>query len=144
MNANLDALAADCYATFVQPLGWGELHRRVFGPDGLIERRLSPDERSSFEATDDFAKLQELLADRRAAPGRKASADQVEKMITVRLPESMHDQLLIEADRLSTSMNKLAIAKLLQPVSSRYVPADDDRRRGRRRKRSRRPTPNSK
>lgn len=143
MSANLDDLAADCFAMFVQPLGWSELHRRIFGPGGLLDMRLSPESRAAFEASADFAALQEMLADRRASPGRKAAADQVEMTITIRLPASLHDQLLTEASDAQTSMNKLAISKLLQPIDPRFVPIDGDRRRGRRPKRLRRLISNS-
>ena len=43
-------------------------------------------------------------------------------MITVRLPQSLHETLRIEAYQHCTSMNKLCISKLLQFIESDLVP----------------------
>ena len=46
------------------------------------------------------------------------------RVITVRLPRSMHEALRAEAYTEHTSMNKLCISKLLQKIGSNLVPTD--------------------
>ena len=44
------------------------------------------------------------------------------RVITVRLPKSMHESLRTEAHDLRTSMNKLCISKLLQVIGEEMIP----------------------
>jgi hypothetical protein len=44
------------------------------------------------------------------------------RVITVRLPKSMHEYLQTEAHDMRTSMNKLCISKLLQVVEQDMIP----------------------
>ena len=44
------------------------------------------------------------------------------RVITVRIPQSLHDALKIEAYEHHTSVNKLCISKLLQFVNADHVP----------------------
>ena len=44
------------------------------------------------------------------------------RVITVRLPKSMHEYLRTEAHDLRTSMNKLCISKLLQVIEEDMIP----------------------
>ena len=44
------------------------------------------------------------------------------RVITVRLPKSMHEYLRTEAHDLRTSMNKLCISKLLQVIGEEMIP----------------------
>ena len=46
------------------------------------------------------------------------------RVITVRLPKSMHEYLRTEAHDLRTSMNKLCISKLLQVIEQDLIPAE--------------------
>jgi hypothetical protein len=46
------------------------------------------------------------------------------RVITVRLPKSMHEYLRTEAHDLRTSMNKLCISKLLQVIEQDLVPTE--------------------
>jgi len=48
------------------------------------------------------------------------------RVITIRLPRSMHDALKTEAHEHETSMNKLCISKLLQFIDNRLVPCDTE------------------
>ena len=52
--------------------------------------------------------------------------EQVEptRVVTVRLPKSLHESLRVEAFEHHTSMNKLCISKLLQIIDDELVPAD--------------------
>ena len=44
------------------------------------------------------------------------------KVITVRMPKSLHEALRAEAHEHQTSMNKLCISKLLQFIDNEFVP----------------------
>ena len=46
------------------------------------------------------------------------------RVITVRLPKSLHEALRAEAHERRTSMNKLCISKLLQVVDEQLIPTD--------------------
>ncbi|RIK80507.1 MAG: hypothetical protein DCC67_09290, partial [Planctomycetota bacterium] len=46
------------------------------------------------------------------------------RVITVRLPKSMHEALRHEAHDLRTSMNKLCISKLLQVIDEELIPSE--------------------
>ena len=105
----------------------------MLGADGVV-RRLFPDndEMRYFETTSEFAELQEMIAAVRSQDSSKGDSAEPERMITIRLPKSLHDSLRFEADSLKLSINKLCISKLLQRIESRFVPVQQGRRRGRR------------
>ena len=46
------------------------------------------------------------------------------RVITVRLPKSLHEALRVEAHEHQTSMNKLCISKLLQFIDGDKVPTE--------------------
>ena len=73
----------------------------------------SQEEYVKFEQSEEFAEIQKMVAGLRT---RKAGGGKNEptRVITVRLPESLHEALKAEASDHNTSMNKLCISKLLQ------------------------------
>ncbi len=112
---------------------WVVFYREMLGADGIV-RRLFPnqEEMRHFETTSEFAELQEMIAAIRSQDSSKGDSAEAERMITIRLPKSLHDALRIEADSMKLSINKLCISKLLQRIESRFVPVQHGRRRGRR------------
>ncbi len=118
---------------FAKTGSWVVFYREMLGVDGVV-RRLFPtvDEMRSFESTPEFGELQEMVAALRSQDSSKGDAAEPERMITIRLPKSLHDSLRIESEQLNLSINKLCISKLLQPADSRFVPIQKGRRRGRR------------
>tara|TARA_R110002049_G_scaffold59417_1_gene160665 strand:+ start:6606 stop:7178 length:573 start_codon:yes stop_codon:yes gene_type:complete len=114
--------------------GWVDFYREVFGADG-IARRLFPEpgEREFYlnESSELDVALQ-MLAVRRSTDRLKSNAAEPERMITVRLPRSLHESLKVEARESRTSINMLCITKLTQRVRSRFVPAMSESPRGRR------------
>ena len=50
--------------------------------------------------------------------------DEPTRVITVRLPKSLHEALRAEAHTRQTSMNQLCISKLLQIIEQQFVPAE--------------------
>ncbi len=118
---------------FAKTGSWVAFYREMLGADGIVRRLYSaPDEMRYFEASREWAELQEMVAALRSQDGSKGDLVEPERMITIRLPKSLHDALRIEADEMNLSINKLCISKLLQRVESRFIPIQQGRRRGRR------------
>ena len=104
---------------------WVTFFREVLGVDGIVRQVYNaPDTLSHFEQTTEYQKIQQMLAKLREndsdLPGGPREPTRV---ITVRLPKSLHESLRAEAHDRHTSMNKLCISKLLQVVDGDLVPA---------------------
>ena len=139
INTNLSAdqkpaevlrLAQDA---FTKTDNWVVFFCEMMGVDGVV-RKLFPtaDEMRAFEQSQSFAELQEMVAAVRSQDTSKGDSAEPERMITIRLPKSLHDVLKCEADETNLSINKLCISKLLQRIDGRFVPVQQGRRRGRR------------
>jgi predicted HicB family RNase H-like nuclease len=117
---------------FAQTGNWVVFYRELLGAEGVV-RRLFPDleELRLFEQSSEFAELQEMLAAMRSQDNSKADSTEPERMITIRLPKSLHDALKIESEESNLSINKLCISKLVQPIEGRFIPIQQGRRRGR-------------
>lgn len=145
------------YELFSQGADWVTFFREILGVGGIV-RRMYPSRESlrEFERTETYNEIQQMLArlreremrERTAKPkkqetpvqpdevesyeeeGAEASQEQV-RVITVRLPESLHDVLKEEAHEHRTSINKLCISKLLQFIDKELVPEEIPGRRKR-------------
>lgn len=106
---------------------WVGYFRRVLGIDGVV-RQAFPDAESlaKFEQSPEFDQIQHMVAKLREQNGKSSDNQEKEptRVITVRLPKSLHESLRTEAHERHTSMNKLCISKLLQIVDGELVPAD--------------------
>jgi predicted HicB family RNase H-like nuclease len=89
-------------------------------------------EYQKFQKSAQYAELQEMVAALRSQEGSKGDTTEPERMITIRIPKSVHDVLTAEAKEASLSINKLCISKLLQRIEDRFVPVQQGRLRGRR------------
>jgi predicted HicB family RNase H-like nuclease len=115
-------VASDLYH---QGPDWVTFFREVLGVDGII-RKTYADAASlaQFEQGEDYRQIQQMLAKLRERNGAsQPAAGEPTRVITVRLPKSLHESLRFEAHEKHTSMNKLCISKLLQIVSEELVPA---------------------
>jgi predicted HicB family RNase H-like nuclease len=111
---------------FRQRPSWVTFFREVLGVDGIVRQVYNaPETLSQFEQTSEYQKIQQMLAKLREndsdLPGGPREPTRV---ITVRLPKSLHESLRAEAHDRHTSMNKLCISKLLQVVDGDLVPAE--------------------
>jgi predicted HicB family RNase H-like nuclease len=123
-------LAQDAFAKTDK---WVVFYREMLGVEGVVRRLFTtPEEMRRFEQSEEFMELQEMVAAIRSQDTSKGDSAEPERMITIRLPKSLHDVLKCEADETNLSINKLCISKLLQRIDSRYVPIQQGRRRGRR------------
>jgi len=108
---------------------WVTFYREVLGVGGIIDQLLpSHEARSRFSLTAQFAEIQQMLAKLREKNRGQKVPEEATRVITVRLPKSLHEALRHEAHNHRTSMNKLCISKLLQVISGELVPSDFERR----------------
>ena len=102
---------------------WVTFFREVVGIDGAVRKSFPTFEAlTAFEQSEEFEAIQKMLVKLRE---KRTSADpesEPTRVITVRLPKSMHEYLRTEAHDLRTSMNKLCISKLLQVIGEEMIP----------------------
>ncbi len=94
---------------------WVTFFRETLGVNGAA-RSVFPDqdEYVLFEQSPEFADIQTMVSNLRNKKASTSNRNEATKVITVRLPESLHEALKAEAADHKTSMNKLCISKLLQ------------------------------
>ena len=104
---------------------WVTFYREVMGIDGII-RRSFPNQPDLilFEQSNEYSDIQQMVAKLRERASEPAENREPTRVITVRLPKSLHESLRTEAHERKTSMNKLCISKLLQMVDSGLIPSD--------------------
>jgi predicted HicB family RNase H-like nuclease len=107
---------------FHQQPDWIAFFREVLGVDGLLRKLFpTPEELAEFEKTGEYAEIQLMLAKLRERSGAAADGREPTRVITVRLPKSLHESLRAEAHDRKTSMNQLCISKLLQVIDAEMV-----------------------
>ncbi len=108
---------------YKQDPDWTTFYREVLGLHGIARRNYpNRDSLTDFEQTEAFYKIQHMLTKLRE---KRPSADVQEeptRVITVRIPKSLHETLRVEAHEHHTSMNKLCISKLLQFIDNQMIP----------------------
>jgi hypothetical protein len=94
---------------------WAEFHREIFGLDGAMRKLYrTPDELARFKETPAFEELLSIVASLRKGKGCKDyGPSEPTRVITLRIPKSLHETLLEDAHEGRTSMNQLCITKLL-------------------------------
>jgi predicted HicB family RNase H-like nuclease len=92
---------------------WTIIFREVLGVDGAAKRLFRTEkEMQQFTQSDTHQRIQEMLVKlSRETPSRAESPTRV---ITVRVPASLHDTLREEARQRGMSLNKLCISRLLE------------------------------
>ncbi len=102
---------------------WVTFFREVLGIDGIVRTQFpSFEDLTKFEQTDEFDRIQKMLVKLREKRNAADPESEPTRVITVRLPKSMHEYLRTEAHDLRTSMNKLCISKLLQVIGEEMIP----------------------
>jgi len=101
---------------------WEDFFREIMSIQGLIHQMFpSVAQRREFETTPEYAEIQHMMAEMRGRRKKRRLNREKTRVITVRLPESLHTSLQHEAAQLNTSMNKLCISKLLQVIDKQLV-----------------------
>ena len=112
---------------------WTAFYRETVGVDGVV-RALFTDaaEMREYECSDAHGKVLEMLTALRSRDLPDCDPNEPQRMITVRIPKSLHDSICKEANDLQVSVNKLCITRLIQRVDRSLIPSSTQKRRGRR------------
>jgi len=124
----------DCVAEFFGAAPtWTAFYREALGKDGIVAC-VFPDEQgyNAFMQSPEYFQVLEMLAALRARNLPENDPTEAQRMITIRLPMSLHDSICREANELQVSVNSLCITRMLQPLVSEMMPASEKKRRGRR------------
>lgn len=114
-------VAADLFKT--QP-DWVTFFREVMGLGGIVRQMYrDKDSLAQFEQTAEYAEIQQMIKALRQNGG-KSTEQETTRVITVRMPQSLHESLKTEAHEHKTSMNQLCISKLLQFIDGELVPSE--------------------
>ncbi len=94
---------------------WVVFFREVLGVDGLVRRAFPrPKALARFECSPEYARIREMLDDLRTQQRDQAAGRETQRVITVRMPKSLHESLKSEAGKMRVSINTLCISKLLK------------------------------
>ncbi|MCE5267926.1 MAG: toxin-antitoxin system HicB family antitoxin [Planctomycetaceae bacterium] len=104
---------------------WITFYREILGPNGVV-RQVFPtrDAITIFEQSETYEEILRSLSRLREGATMPNEDAEPTRVITVRLPKSLHEALRIEAHEHRTSMNKLCISKLLQFIDGEKVPSE--------------------
>jgi predicted HicB family RNase H-like nuclease len=105
---------------------WVTFYRETLGLRGIVRHAFpSREALVAFEQTDEYQEILHLLTKlRQHGPTAIDENEEPTRVITVRLPKSLHEALRAEAHEHCTSMNKLCISKLLQFIDQDKVPKE--------------------
>jgi predicted HicB family RNase H-like nuclease len=109
-------------AIFSKEPDWVTFYREVLGVEGIVRKLYpTPEAFAEFIKTQEYAEIQRQLNAIREKTKNKSKAEPT-RVITVRMPKSLHDFLNWEAEQLHTSVNQLCISKLIQWIEKERVP----------------------
>jgi predicted HicB family RNase H-like nuclease len=109
---------------YSQDPDWVTFYREILGLHGIVRRNYPTREAlAEFEQTKAYHAVQQMLSQLRSQGPPIKDETEPTKVITVRLPKSLHEALRVEAHEHHTSMNKLCISKLLRFIDGEMIPA---------------------
>jgi predicted HicB family RNase H-like nuclease len=110
---------------YAQGPDWVTFYRETLGLRGIVRQAFpSRESLAAFKQTEAYQDIQHLLTKLRQQGPLALDEEEPTRVITVRLPKSLHETLRVEAHEHHTSMNKLCISKLLQFIDSDKVPVE--------------------
>ena len=94
---------------------WVVFFREVLGVDGVVRRTFAdPDALLRFECSPHYARIREMLDALRSRQRDKPSERESLRVVTVRMPRTLHETLKAEAEQCGVSINTLCISKLMK------------------------------
>jgi predicted HicB family RNase H-like nuclease len=94
---------------------WVVFFREVLGVEGIVRRTFSdPEALMRFECSPQYARIREMLDGLRARQSGPQAERESQRVVTVRMPKSLHETLKNEAERMKVSVNSLCISKLMK------------------------------
>jgi hypothetical protein len=124
----------DCVAEFFGAAPtWTAFYREALGKEGIVSK-VFPDSQgyNAFLESPEYFQVLEMLTALRARNLPENDPTEAQRMITIRLPMSLHDSVCREANELKVSVNSLCITRMLQPLVAEMLPMSEKKRRGRR------------
>lgn len=111
---------------------WVCFYRELMGGDGFIPQLFSSHEDfGNFLRCEQYYQIQMMLTALRSRDLPENDPNDPQRMITVRLPKSLHEALCDEAVRLGISVNRLCISRMLQLLDPKMIPETGTKPRGR-------------
>ncbi|MFM8802760.1 MAG: toxin-antitoxin system HicB family antitoxin [Planctomycetia bacterium] len=96
---------------------WVTFFREVLGVDGIVRRTFNtPEALVRFECSPQYARIREMLDDLRDRERERPAERDAQRVVTVRMPSSLHETLKAEAEELKVSINTLCISKLMKLI----------------------------
>lgn len=94
---------------------WVVFFREVLGVEGIVRRTFSdPEALMRFECSPQYARIREMLDGLRARQTGPQAERESQRVVTVRMPKSLHETLKNEAEQMKVSVNSLCISKLMK------------------------------
>lgn len=94
---------------------WVVYFREVLGVDGVVRRTFrESEELVRFECSPHYARIREMLDDLRNRQQAIPAGRETQRVVTVRMPRTLHESLKAEAESMEVSINTLCISKLLK------------------------------
>jgi len=98
---------------------WVVFFREVLGVDGIVRRTFADaDALLRFECTPHYARIREMLDGLRCRQNDRQSQREAQRVVTVRMPKSLHATLKNEASQMRVSINTLCISKLMKLIDA--------------------------
>ncbi|MEZ6152433.1 MAG: hypothetical protein R3C09_20225 [Pirellulaceae bacterium] len=111
---------------------WVCFYRELMGGAGMLRDLFQEDEDfGAFLRTDEHHQLQGMLTALRSRDLPESDPNDPQRMITVRLPKSLHEAMCDEASLLNISVNRLCISRMLQLLDPAMIPETNSKPRGR-------------
>ena len=102
---------------------WVIFFREVLGVDGIVRRTFSdPESLARFECSPQYARIREMLDALRSRQRQEPVERESQRVVTVRMPRSLHESLKAEAGDLRVSINTLCISKLMRAIDEMTAP----------------------
>ena len=113
----------EAFDLFSHAPDWENFFRTILGVHGVVRRHFpTREELAEFEQTEAYGAIQEMLTKLREQEVDQPGSREPTRVITVRLPKSLHEALREEAYEHRTSMNKLCISKLVRLIDNELIP----------------------
>src|SRR5262245_48628067 len=85
------------HVPFSQNADWATFHREVLGKDGVARKSFTKDEMGEFETSQEYQEILQMVARLRIRGGEANPDKEPTRVITVRLPKTLHEVLKDEA-----------------------------------------------
>ncbi len=99
---------------------WVIFFREMLGVEGVVRRTFrDPEALARFECSPQYARIREMLDTLRTRQQSRPIERESQRVVTVRMPRSLHETLKNEAGLLQVSVNTLCISKLMKLLDER-------------------------